>query len=67
MAEITDKDSKLISARFYLTPKDIILLDFSKLINIDGVLYRLNSIKDYNASIVSDCEVELLKVGYLIY
>ncbi len=66
MAEITDKDSKLLSARFYLTPKDILELDFSKLIVIDGVLFRLNSIKDYNVSEVSDCEVELIKVNYLI-
>lgn len=67
MAEITDKDSKLMSGWFYLTPKDINLLDMSKKINVDGNLFRINSIKDYNASNVSDCEVELLKVNYLIY
>lgn len=67
MAEITDKDSKLLSAWFYLTAKDILTLDFSKLIWIDGVLFRLNAIKDYNASNISDCECELLKVNYLIY
>lgn len=67
MAEITDKDSKLLSAFFYLTALDILNLDFSKKIFIDGNLFRLNSIKDYNASSPSDCEVELLKVNYLIY
>lgn len=67
MAEITDKDSKLLNARFYLTPKDIIALDFSKKVMIDGVLYRLNSIQDYNASVVSDCAADLLKIQYLLY
>lgn len=62
MAEITDKDSKLLTAKFYLTPKDIFSLDFSKYIYLDGVLFRLNKITDYNASIPSDCQVELLKV-----
>lgn len=67
MSEITDKDSKLITASFYLTPKDILTLDFSKYIYLDGVLFRLNAIKDYNASKPSDCVVELLKVGYTNY
>lgn len=67
MAEITDKDSKLVTAAFYLRPIDILQLDFSKKIYIDGILYRLNSIKDYNASKPSDCQVQLLKVNYLIY
>lgn len=62
MAEITDKDSKLLSASFYLTPKDIFTLDFSKYIVVDGVLFRLNKIIDYNLSQPSDCVVELLKV-----
>lgn len=62
MAEITDKDSKLLTGKFYLTPKDIAELDFSKYIFLDGNIFRLNSIKDYNMSEPSDCEVELLKV-----
>jgi hypothetical protein len=67
MSEITDKDSKLVTCYVYLNPKDILLLDFSKKIFIDGVLFRLNSIKDYNASSPSDCPVELLKINYLNY
>lgn len=67
MAEITDKDSKLLTGRFYLTPKDILQLDFSKYVYLDGVLFRLNSIKNYNASKPDDCEVELLKVGHTTY
>lgn len=67
MAEITDKDSKLVEAWMYLTAKDILNLDFSKKIYLDGVLFRLNSIKDYNATRPSDCVCELLKIGFLIY
>lgn len=62
MAEITDKDSKMLTAKFYLTAKDIFDLDFSRYIEIDGVLFRLNKIVDYNISKPSDCTVELIKV-----
>jgi hypothetical protein len=67
MAEITDKDSKLMVASFYLTPKDILELDFSKYVFVDGVSFRLNKISDYNASKPMDCKVELLKVNYTTY
>lgn len=67
MAEITNKDSKLLTGNFYLTPKDIIELDFSKFIYLDGVLFRLNKIEDYNMTRPSDCKAELLKINYLIY
>jgi hypothetical protein len=47
MAEITDKDSKLLTGKFYLTPKDIFDLDFSRFVYVDGVLFRINKIVDY--------------------
>lgn len=62
MSEIVDKNSKLMTAKFYLTAKDIFDLDYSKYIEIDGVLWRINKIIDYNISVPSDCTVELLKV-----
>lgn len=62
MAEITDKDSKLLIAKFHLTPKDIFDLDFSKYIYLDGDLFRLNKIIDYDVSSPNVCVVELLKV-----
>lgn len=62
MDEITDKDSKLLTAKFYLTPTDIFHLDFSKFVYLDGVLWRLNKITDYNTSMPGDCTVELLNV-----
>lgn len=62
MAEITNKDSKMLIAKFYLTPKDIFNLDFSKYVLLDGVLFRLNKIIDYNASIPDVTVVELIRV-----
>ncbi len=61
MAEITDKNSKLITASFYLKPSDIFNLDFSKYIMLDGVIFRLNKIADYDMSRPDECRVELLK------
>jgi len=67
MAEITDKDSKMVIGKFYLTPKDIFDIDFSKYVYLDGVLFRLNKITDYNTTIPGDCEVQLLRVINTIY
>jgi hypothetical protein len=67
MAEITDKDSKMLTANFYLTAKDIFNLDFSKYIIVDGTLFRLNKITDYNVSEPGDCVVELLNVIQMSY
>jgi hypothetical protein len=65
MAEITDKDSRLITAKIKLNGTDIFNLDFGKFIYIDGVLYRLIKIVDYSAGDI--CEVQLLRVIYTTY
>jgi hypothetical protein len=62
MAEITDKDSRLLTATFKLNYRDIYNLDFSQFIYIDGVCYRLNKIIDFNATNEDTCKVELLKI-----
>lgn len=67
MAEITDKDSKLLTAHFKLSHKDIYELDFSKLIHIDGSYFRLNKIEDWNATTPDVCKCELLKVINTLY
>lgn len=67
LAEITDKDSRLVSGMFKLSYKDIYQLDFSKLIWLDGNLYRINKIEDFNASEPDVCKVELLKIINRIY
>lgn len=67
MAEITDKDSKLLTAWFKLTNSDIYNLDFGKFIYVDGSYFRLNKIIDWNASEPDVCKCELLKVIYPTY
>ncbi len=67
MYEITDKDSKLLIAKFYLTPLDIFNLRFQRYVFVDGVLFRINKIIDYNFSNPGDCTVELLKVINTVY
>ena len=67
MYEITDQDSRLLTATFRLNEQDINTLDFSKLIWIDGILFRLNKIIDYNASGRDTCKAELIKVINLKY
>lgn len=57
IAEITDKDSKLLTCYVKLTDFDIFNLDFSRLIHIDGALFRLNKIIDYNGEDVTKCEL----------
>jgi hypothetical protein len=42
ISEITDKDSKIITAEFKLTPLDISNLDFRKLYLIDNTYFRIN-------------------------
>lgn len=65
LAEITDKDSRLVTAKIKLNEQDIFNLDFSKFIWIDGVLYRLSRIVDYTAGEI--CTIELLRVIYTTY
>lgn len=62
MAEITDKDSRLLTCKMYLNTMDIYSLDFSKLINVDGVLYRIVKIENYNTLRPDLSDVTLLKV-----
>lgn len=62
MAEITDKDSKLLTCQVLLNSKDILQLDFSKMVWIDGVLFRINKVLNYNPMNYTTTKVELLKV-----
>jgi hypothetical protein len=62
VAEITNKDSKLLTAYVYIKAKDIFNLDFAKLIYIDGALWRLNNIQDFNPTDIGITKAEFLKV-----
>ena len=48
--EITDRDSKVVSGYFRITPADIQKLSFQDLFFFEGQYFRLNKIEDY------DCE-----------
>lgn len=60
--EITDKDSKILKAEFYLTAKDILQLDFRNQIFLDNHYYRINKVFDYNPTEDGLTKVELLKI-----
>jgi len=62
IAEIADKDSKLLTCHVYLNDLDIAQLDFSKPVFIDGVLWRINKVIDYDSTSGELTKVELLKV-----
>ena len=62
MAEITSKDSKLLTCYALLNNVDINNLDFSKYIWIDGVLFRLNKVEGYNPMEYNTTKISLLKV-----
>jgi uncharacterized protein (TIGR02145 family) len=59
MAEITDKDSRLVSCTMKLTDIDMFNLDWRRFIFIDGVIYRLKKIIDWSDDNL--CKVELLR------
>lgn len=60
--EITDPNSKLVTAWFRLRPIDIFQLDFKNFIHVDGINYRLNKIYDYNPLVEGTTRVELSKI-----
>jgi hypothetical protein len=62
IGEIADKDSKLLTCYVYLNELDLANLDFSKPVFIDGVLWRINKVIDYDATNNELTKVELLKV-----
>lgn len=60
--ETTNADAKFISLYIKLNPAAIYNLDFSRLKMINGSLFRLNGVKDYDASKDNTTQVELLRV-----
>lgn len=62
LLEITNKDSKMMTAYMVLTPLDIHQLDFRDQIVIDNSYWRINRIMDYNPFDNDLTKVELIKV-----
>jgi len=67
MAEITDKDSRLLKCELKLTDVDIHNLDFGKFKYIEGGLYRLSKLIDYTPEANQPTKAELLRVIYTTY
>ena len=65
VSEITNKDSKLLTCYVKLTQEDIFNLNFARLIFIDGALWRLNKIVDFNTMDTTKCEfLRVLETTY---
>lgn len=62
MAEITDKDSRLLTCYMWLNDLQMFNMDFAKYVYVDGGLYRLNKITDYTPNSNESVKVELLRV-----
>ena len=62
MAEITDKDSRLLSCNVKLTDVDIFNLDFAIFKYIDGGLYRLIKLTDYTPEANETTKADFLRV-----
>lgn len=60
--DLTGKDSKILRASFKLNSSMIEKMDFGKLKMINGVLFRLNEIVDFESTNNSTTECELLKI-----
>ena len=62
MKEIVSKYGKQLNCYIRITPDMINLLDFKKLINIDGVVYRLQKIENYDSGKDQTTAVELIRI-----
>ena len=62
LQEITDVNSKVVTAYFYLSPSDIKQLSFSKQYYFEGQYFRLNKVENYNPiNPITKCEFLKLK------
>jgi hypothetical protein len=60
--EITDKDSKVVKGKFYLTPNDISTLSFKGQYFFNNAYHRLLKVDNYNPSEVALTKCEFLKL-----
>lgn len=63
--EISDRDSRIITASFYLSPFDIADFRFSDNIFINGQYYKVNKIMNYDPTKEALVKVELIKSIYI--
>lgn len=63
--ELSDRDSRIIIAEFYLTPFDIADFKFSDNIYIRDQYYKVNKINNYDPTKEALVKVELIKSQYI--
>lgn len=62
LLDITGRDSKILQAYFKLNGNMIAKMNFGKLKMINGVLFRLNEIKDFDDTVEESTFCELIKI-----
>lgn len=65
--EIVDKFGRILEAHFNIDREQINKLDFSTLKNIEGVIYRLQKIDNYDWTLNTSTKCELIKVQDSIF
>jgi hypothetical protein len=60
--ELTGKDSKILQCYVKFSSQMVNTLDYSKLKMWNGVLYRLNEIKDFDSDVAESTFVELVRI-----
>ena len=61
LKELVSRYGRLVKCSIRWNPADIYSLDFRYLLNLDGVVYRLQKIQDYNPTNDNSTKTELLK------
>ena len=62
LTDLYDKNNKIVTAYFYLEPADMLNFDFKDFVFVDGVIYHVNNIYDYNPLKEQSTKVELVQV-----
>lgn len=60
--EIVDRNGKMLTCYVHITPDMINVLDFGDLINIDGVVYRLQKIENYDPQTDDSTKCEFIRL-----
>lgn len=60
--EMFNRHGKMLTCYLNLTPDIINVLDFSRLINISGIVYRLQKVSDYDSSKQQSTKCELIRL-----
>jgi hypothetical protein len=60
--DLTNEESKIVSAKIYLYPYEIKELRYNEKILIDNTYYRINKISNYNLLEPGICDIELIKL-----